>query len=79
MWLSYIILCLHDTITSCHITVGQSLILVKTDSFVHNQVKNSGSFHLTFAYYSVRLYVFTSLFIMSTPLLGTALVLYMVM
>ena len=40
-------LCLHDTITPCYITVGQSLMLVKTDIFVCNQVKNSGSFHLT--------------------------------
>ena len=47
MWLSYIILCLHNAITSCYITVGQSLMLVKTDIFVCNQVKNSGFFHLT--------------------------------
>ena len=38
MYLSYIILCLDDTITSCYITVSQCLMIVKTDFFLRNQV-----------------------------------------
>ena len=65
---------------AAYVMVGESLMLVQTDLFMRNQVKNL-ILHAacTLSSKLVASYIFPSLLIISTAMVGVVLVLYMVM